>query len=290
MKTSLLKTIGCFVVPLLVAATAFAQFSKHSLTIKLDSFYSKILKEKRMLWVHVPKSPPPPKGYPVIYVLDGDAQTFFVLDALESNAARDAKFAGFLVIGLGNIWTRERDYTPTSLASSPHMDAAALSNSGGSKGFIAFMEKELLPYVAANYKAGNRRTLAGHSLGGLLVVEVLLQHTALFNAYIAIDPSLWWDNNKLLNQARAVLAQKKFQQTSFYLGVSNAMGTNEDFEKLKQRRGGKYDLVWPGYLLTTYLDSNRTNNLRYQWKYYSRNKHEDVFKPAITEALPFIYQ
>ncbi|MGB8192331.1 MAG: alpha/beta hydrolase-fold protein [Chitinophagaceae bacterium] len=274
----------------LITMGSSAQFSKHSLTTKTDSIYSKILKENRMVWIHLPEKASPDQRYPVIYVLDGDAQTFFILDALEKNAGRDAKFPQYIVIGIGNISSRERDYTPTHITSSSYMDAASLKNSGGGKQFISFMEKELIPYVEAKYKVSQKRILVGHSLGGLAVIDVLLNHTGLFNQYIAIDPSLWWDNSKLLQQAQTTLAKNNFKDVTLYLGLSNSLSTRESLAKMKSSNGEKYGLVRPGLLLTDHLDSNRQNNLRYKWKYYNNHNHASVFTPAVTEALQFINQ
>ena len=65
--------------------------------------------------------------------------------------------------------------------------------------FIA-IEKELQPYIETKYKTNNDKTIIGQSLGGLFATEVLLKKPTLFNKYIIISPSLWWDNGSLLNQ------------------------------------------------------------------------------------------
>jgi hypothetical protein len=61
-----------------------------------------------------------------------------------------------------------------------------------------FMEKELQPYINQAYKTNAERTLIGQSLAGLMATEFLLKKPQLFNKYIIMSPSLWWDNESLL--------------------------------------------------------------------------------------------
>ena len=55
-----------------------------------------------------------------------------------------------------------------------------------------FIEKELVPHVEANYPVTQFRTLIGHSYGGLFTLFALAERPALFNYYLAIDPSMNW--------------------------------------------------------------------------------------------------
>lgn len=54
--------------------------------------------------------------------------------------------------------------------------------------------------VDRTYKTTANRTLIGQSLGGLLATEILYNHTSLFNKYVIVSPSLWWDDESLLAQ------------------------------------------------------------------------------------------
>jgi predicted alpha/beta superfamily hydrolase len=104
-----------------------------------------------------------------------------------------------IVIGITNT-NRDRDLKPTikNLKGNPNPD------SGGGDNFMNFIEKELIPHIDSIYPTAPYRIFSGHSLGGLTVINTFLNNTQLFNAYIAIDPSLWWNNQALVKQAQEV--------------------------------------------------------------------------------------
>jgi predicted alpha/beta superfamily hydrolase len=63
-----------------------------------------------------------------------------------------------------------------------------------------------MPYIETNYPVAPNRTLIGYSFGGLFVMNTLINHTDMFNAYVAVDPSLWWDDQKLMKQGATALS------------------------------------------------------------------------------------
>src|SRR5690606_22651678 len=111
---------------------------------------------------------------------------------------------------------RKRDFTfPTTTEA----DKKRFPSTGESEKFINFIEKELQPFVQHKYKTTTAKTIIGQSLGGLLATEILLKKPELFNKYIIISPSLWWDNGSLL-KAESKLMQPEFgQKTGVYIGV-----------------------------------------------------------------------
>lgn len=64
------------------------------------------------------------------------------------------------------------------------------------------MDEELAPEVDAKFRTAPYRILFGHSIGGALTVDSFLRQTNRFQAYIAIDPSLWWDGRILVQRAK----------------------------------------------------------------------------------------
>jgi uncharacterized protein len=79
-----------------------------------------------------------------------------------------------------------------------------IPNAGGSEKFIRFIAEELQPYIKSTYKV-SRSLLIGQSLGGLLASEIVLKKPELFDDYIIISPSLWWDDESLLKQASTLI-------------------------------------------------------------------------------------
>lgn len=88
---------------------------------------------------------------------------------------------------------------------------------------MAFIEKELIPYIDASYHTQPYRMLIGHSFGGLTVINTLIHHKDIFNSYISIDPSMWWDHERLLKESQAALKSVSFEGKSLYLGIANTM-------------------------------------------------------------------
>ena len=128
-----------------------------------------------------------------------------------------------IVVGIPNT-DRTRDLTPTHVVvDPPFMDSASSKNSGGGERFISFIEKELMPYIDKQYPTEPYKMLIGHSFGGLTVMQIFVHHTDLFNSYICVDPSMWWDKQTLLKETKKLLASKKFQGTSIFLGIANTM-------------------------------------------------------------------
>nr|BFF37129.1 alpha/beta hydrolase-fold protein [Tenacibaculum mesophilum] len=208
-KISVLTTI-------LITIASFAQ--KIPKKINESDFYigktvqikSAILKEDRTLNIYFPASynTNNSKKYPVIYLLDGSKNEDFI------HIAGIVQFGSFpwinmlpeaIVVGIGNV-DRKRDFTyPSTL----EIDQKEFPTSGKSKQFIQFLQKELLPFINANYRVTNNKTLIGQSLGGLLATEVLFKTPNLFNNYIIVSPSLWWDAEKLLTFTPVKYTTKK---------------------------------------------------------------------------------
>ena len=166
----------------------------------IETINSQELSEKRILNIYLPDGYHPDSltTYPTIYVLDGSANEDF------PHIAGLAQFMNMyhllpksIVVGIANV-DRYRDFTSPS---SDKRDKKSLPTSGGSKKFINFLEKEVQPFVKKNFKTNGYRTIIGQSLGGLVATEILLKKPYLFNDYIIVSPSLWWDKQKLVKGA-----------------------------------------------------------------------------------------
>lgn len=160
---------------------------------------SKILEEERVLNIYLPHgySPDSTKTYPVIYLLDGSMDEDFI------HVAGVVQFGSFswinmlppsIVVGIANV-DRKRDFTyPTR----NEMDKKYVPTGGGSAKFIDFLTKEIQPFIKQQYKTDTIATIIGQSLGGLLATELLFTQPELFDNYIIVSPSLWWDEESLL--------------------------------------------------------------------------------------------
>jgi predicted alpha/beta superfamily hydrolase len=190
----------------------FAQVTPSATAVKpfvlgqIVEINSSRLAEKRILNIYLPEgyNPSDTVRYPVIYLLDGSADEDFI------HIAGLVQFATFpwvhllpksILVGIANI-DRRRDFTfPTTI----EKDKKDYPTTGKSAIFIDFLDHELQPFIQKQYKTTSSKTLIGESLGGLLATEILFKRPNMFNNYIIVSPSLWWDNQSLLRINKEVL-------------------------------------------------------------------------------------
>lgn len=154
---------------------------------------------------------PPAAGYPVVYMLDGNA----VFESLTRTASAlpPGQSLQAVVVGIGyedaqrfNVTARSYDYTPPSPGAdaprgSPRdPDAQGWAKpGGGADRFLGILQQRIQPLVERRYRvdAGNR-TLYGHSYGGLFALHVALSRPQAFRHYVAVSPSIWWNGRFIL--------------------------------------------------------------------------------------------
>ncbi len=236
----------------------------------IDEIHSGILNEKRTLNIYLPEgySPDSAAVYPVIYLLDGSADEDFI------HVVGLAQFCNFpwiellpksIVVGIGNV-DRRRDFT---YPSSVEKDKKDFPTTGGSERFIDFLEKELQPFIQQHYKAGKDKLLIGQSLGGLLAVEILFKKPALFNQYVIVSPSLWWDNESLLQLQRAAITQK----TAVFLAVGKE-------EKVMEQDAKK---------LNRQLQNNKSPLLQTHFSFLKKENHATILHHAVFRAFEYFH-
>lgn len=165
-----------------------------------------------------PAAPPPADGYPVLFLLDGNAAEQD-LAKMEGLATPEGRSFAIVTIGYDTdqrfeVTARAYDYTPALVPGTPEHDPLdATRRSGGADGFLAFIQTTLLPAVERQIPVDRRRLgLWGHSYGGLFVLHAL-QHTDTFHCHIAASPSLWWRDGYLFKRRddfRERLAGRRF--------------------------------------------------------------------------------
>src|SRR5688572_1820203 len=194
-----------------------------------------------------------------------------------------------IVVAIPNT-NRTRDLTPTRIQSDlPMMDSNFSKSTGGGEEFTAFMAKELIPHIDSLYPTQPFRVLIGHSFGGLAVMNTITNHTKLFNAYIAIDPSMWYDKEQFLKTTQKKLAGQKYNGTSLYVGIANTLNEGMTLEKLKKDTSIDTRHIRSIIAMDKFIKANSQNGLKYASKYYGDDDHGSV--PLISEydGLRFIF-
>jgi predicted alpha/beta superfamily hydrolase len=172
---------------------------------EIQNINSKILNETRFLNVYLPPGyDTSSTDYPVLYVMDGSLHEDFIhIVGLVQFLNMYELMPETIVVGVTNV-DRKRDFTfPTSIKE----DKIDFPTTGGSENFINFLSKEAIPYIDALYRTNETKTIIGQSLGGLLATEIFLKHTDMFNQYIIVSPSLWWDKESLLEVSNPKLSK-----------------------------------------------------------------------------------
>ncbi|MEP6615955.1 MAG: alpha/beta hydrolase-fold protein [Ginsengibacter sp.] len=277
-----MRTLIIFIISL-IPILSFAQSGKQVSTGKpfilgeIDEIQSTELSEKRVLNIYLPEgyNSHDTTKYPVVYLLDGSADEDFihVVGLYQfNNFSWINRVPKSIVVGIATV-DRRRDFTfPTTIAE----QSKKYPTTGKSARFISFLEKELQPYIQSKYKTGTSKTIIGQSLGGLLATEILLKKPALFNKYIIISPSLWWDNGSLLNLKTELLQKQLNPETGVYIGVGKEGLTPGD-----QARVMEVD----ANLLAEKIQSLQNKNVKVYFDYLPQEDHATVSHQAIFNAL-----
>ncbi len=187
-----------------------------TLTIK-----SQAVGETRRINVYLPAgyAQAPEERWPVIYMPDGGlAEDFLHVAGLLQVSAANLTMRPFILVGIENT-ERRRDLTgPTEQAS----DRKIAPRVGGSAAFRQFIREELIPAVQARYRTTQERAIIGESLAGLFVVETWVLEPALFDTYIALDPSLWWNKEGIFaSTAQALKTRPANVKPALYMASSS---------------------------------------------------------------------
>ena len=237
--------------------------------------HSRVLNQDRQIYIHLPQldSADMNKALPVLYLLDGENH-FHILSAYIEYLRHWQVIPPIIVVGIVSV-DRVKDLTPVnSVINFFGKVDSNYKTSGGNEQFFNFIQQELMPYIKANYKTSPFKIFAGHSFGGLTAINCMLMRPDMFDAYIAISPSLWFGNKYVLQLAEQKLPKLPMRNKYFFYSVGNEDGTFRSdllkFDKLVQR------------------DSLKT--FKHEYKYYPYEDHMTEPIPAYYDALRFVYK
>ncbi|MDQ6608824.1 MAG: alpha/beta hydrolase-fold protein [Bacteroidota bacterium] len=284
-----MKLISAFFILTFFTTPAFAQANKLPQTDNskpfvlgvIDEIQSAQLAEKRILNIYLPEgyNKNDTIKYPVIYLLDGSADEDFIhiVGLVQFNSFPWInRVPKSIVVGIASV-DRRRDFTyPTTIEE----DRKRYPTTGHSDKFIAFLEKELQPFIEKKYKTTASKTIIGQSLGGLLATEILLKKPTLFNKYIIISPSLWWDNGSLLKQPFSNLQDNFLQKTSIYIGVGKEGLGPGDYAHVMEVDAN---------LLAEKIKNLKNKTLTVFFDYLPEEDHATIEHQAAFNALKLLY-
>lgn len=223
---------------LLLSCAASAQDSQDIVLGKRFLFHSDILGQDRPLLVYLPPSyaDEASRRFPVLVLLDGGAHFNDVTGIVHHLSSRNSavlRMPETIIVALPNV-RRTHSLTPTVVTRGPYAE-----DSGGAADFARFLREELFRKIEADYRVTPERTLVGHSLGGLFALNLFLEQPDLFDHVIAIDPSLWWDDQLLVKKLAAQKARTFDRPKSVFIAQANSPASEyTDLELKRQHESG----------------------------------------------------
>jgi predicted alpha/beta superfamily hydrolase len=233
---------------------------------------SRIVGETRRINVYLPS------GYhesansrlPVLYMPDGGiAEDFLHIAGLVQVSIGNATMRPFILVGIENT-QRRRDLTgPTE----NDEDKKIAPRVGGSGPFRRFIREELMPEVRRRYRITDEAAIVGESLAGLFVVETFLREPELFDIYIAVDPSLWWNDEKLVRPAQPRAIGHPKRETTLYLASSGEKGMADACQRLSEA-----------------ILKSAHATLHCHYEKMPEEKHSTIFHPAALKAFRAVFK
>ena len=232
---------------------------------------SEILGERRRINVYAPAGYPESDDVrlPVLYMPDGGIREDFLhVAGLVQISSLNQTMRPFLLVGIENT-ERRRDLTgPTE----NEKDRTIAPRVGGSAAFRTFIQDELMPAIQASYRTTGETAIVGESLAGLFVVETLLLEPGLFDTYIAIDPSLWWNDQRLVDDAVPLLQKHPDMQKTLYLATSS----QPQLAEITQR-------------FAATLGEGAPEGLEMHHAHFPDDYHHTIYHPAALKAFRTVF-
>lgn len=293
--TNSLRIILCTGFFVSIQLLANAQINKGQQFLKkigtIDSLYSETLKEYREIYIQLPDNYKPEENrkYPVTYILDGEVLLSTV------NNVQSFYSGGFtpemVLIGVSNAKNRTRDLTTSKITKKYGMPFN--EENGEADNFSEFIEAELIPFIENKYPVSSFRTLIGHSYGGLFAIYTLINHPQLFSNYLAIDPSLDWDNQNLLAEVQEKLSSQNYNGKSLFMSLSGQLHMQNPkitIQNVMQDMSDFTLFARSNIAFSSMVKQNDKNGLAYEWKFYPKDLHGTIPFPSIMDGLIFDFE
>lgn len=234
--------------------------------IAIDSL---LLKEERQVQVLLPENyhADDSTRYPVLYLLDGDYLFHGVSGMLDLLANKGQLIPDLIIVGVADKGTdKYRQYMTPQGLSAPRKE----ENKGKASEFLAHIHSELMPYMAKNYRIADNAILFGHSIGGLFVLNALLESPNRFNSYLSSSPSVWLNDYAFVKRAKKVMAESQHDPVSLYLSLGD------------ETRMGQYGLI-------DVLDDLQPKNIAWHFTHYPNENHVSVALISLRNSLKHIF-
>ncbi|MDO3386685.1 alpha/beta hydrolase-fold protein [Gilvimarinus sp. SDUM040013] len=248
------------------------------------SITSSINGKEYELYVRVPRSyETSDKRYPLAVLNDTGASFPTVSGVLQLLTVKDMQ--EIVAVGIsysvgddGGV-SRTRDYTPTFAPDETSFHSVASKQaSGHASDYLAFIERDVFPFLASQYRLNmDSKALIGHSFGGLLGAYALVTKPTLFDHYIIGSPSLWYDDKVMFDLERKYAKSNNMMPANVYMYVGDKENNNTHsmVDDLKQYEAQLRQRQYKGLSLQVEIVPEAT--------------HHSAFPHLLTYALPRVF-
>jgi len=283
------RAIGTAVAMLAMSARGSAQSRPAISYGTVDSMESKALGEWRRYSLYIPPSYDQPsrfpRRYPVLYLLDGEtyfASVVSIVQLLATGVNGTWALPEMIVVGVHST-NRRRDFTPTRITRDPYGGPLppGWDVTGGNPRFHEFLIDELIPRIDSAYRTAGYRAYVGHSLGGLSVLNALYNRPETFNAYVAIDPTLWMDDQLMVREAPSFFTREAPPRRALFIAQGNNItpyDTGTAINHLALLR------------LNSVIAAENRSGIRYGYRFYEREDHGSIPFIAEYDALRWLFE
>lgn len=225
---------------------------------------SKILNDQKTIIVIPPYNykDKPTQKYPVVFVLD-PGNNLFGAFGIANFYSETLKIMPQVVIVSIVSKDREKDYLPSPSKECP--------TGGGADKFLSFISSELMPFIDSTYPTAKERCIIGHSAGGLFAIYALENQPDLFDSFICIDPSLWYDNEEYVKKLPDFFKTNGNLRKSLFISMSNE----------------KKMSIFP---FIDALEKYAPDGVRWDYIHYKNETHNSLGFKSMCAGLEMIYK
>ncbi|MDQ3287450.1 MAG: alpha/beta hydrolase-fold protein [Pseudomonadota bacterium] len=213
------------------------------------------------------------RKYPVVYLIDGGPeQDFPHIAGIAQLSDTNPAFGEFILVGVETV-DRRAEISPAVLDPEKYKDLGAVP--GGSSNFREFLRREVQPWVEGRYRTSGRDALIGESLAGLFAMETFLREPDLFDDYVSVSPSLWWEDMEYGKRASEFLSTHDASDRSLRIYIAD--------EGYRQEEGA--------LLIVEALEAAAPAGLR--WGFFDmgdEETHKSIFHRAAFDALRDLFR
>lgn len=257
---------------------------------QVQKFQSNIVKAEYQLYISLPRNyEKETESYPVVFVLDAD-YCFPIVHQVVRFLSDHDEIKPVIVVGVAypgvaqekfgplHKLNRTRDYTPSHLAKGGYGDEFQ-KQSGGADQFLLLLERELIPNIESKFRVKHDRTIVGYSFGGLFASYALLKKPSLFQRYIVVSPSLWYDRRMLFRIEPKLAASRKDLRATAFFSVGS----------LEQGTFGREEMVKDLTNFAKTLRSRKYPNFHIRCLIASGEDHHSVFPGAAMSGIRYVF-